>query len=66
MTSTQLDRRADRAEEVLNWRYEQLLQAGYQPRKARLLSLRSDVDLHLAVELVQRGCSHELALLILL
>jgi hypothetical protein len=48
------------------WRAEQLEHAGYDPHDAANLARRSDVDLHVAVELVGRGCSAELALRILL
>jgi hypothetical protein len=51
---------------VVGWRLEQLLQAGYEPWNARLLSRRRDVDLHQAIELIERGCAQDLALAILL
>lgn len=65
MNLTEIERR-DAEEEILSWRFEQLLGVGYERRQARVLSRRLDVDLHHAVDLVRRGCSHELALLILL
>ena len=65
MNLTEIERR-DAEEEILSWRFEQLLRVGYERRQARVLSRRLDVDLHHAVDLVRRGCSHELALLILL
>jgi hypothetical protein len=52
-------------ERVERWRAEELERAGFQPDAAFELALRSDVDLHAAVELVERGCSPELALQIL-
>ena len=48
------------------WRTEQLEHAGYGSQDAAKLARRPDVDLHVAVELVRRGCSAELALRILL
>jgi ABC-type phosphate/phosphonate transport system substrate-binding protein len=48
------------------WRAEQLEFAGYGPRAAAELARRLDVDLHLAVDLVKRGCPADLALRILL
>jgi len=54
------------AEPVHRWRLEQLLAAGYPPRDAEMLSERADVDLHLAVCLVEAGCPVETALRILL
>jgi hypothetical protein len=66
MTAAQLEQRHVTEDEVLEWRFEQLVQVGYDRRHARLLSRRRDIDLHQAVELMQRGCPHELALSILL
>jgi hypothetical protein len=66
MTAAQLEQHRAKTEAVLGWRFEQLVQVGYEPRKARLLSRRLDVDLHQAIDLVRRGCPHELALSILL
>ena len=53
-------------EEILDWRFEQLLRVGYDRDQARIVSRRLDVDLHQAVDLIRSGCSCELALLILL
>ena len=65
MNLTEIERR-DAEEEIVSWRFEQLLRVGYERRQARVLSRRLEVDLHHAVDLVRRGCSYELALLILL
>jgi hypothetical protein len=54
------------AERIERWRYEALLRAGYEPSAARRIAERQDVDLHHAVELLERGCSPELAAAILL
>jgi hypothetical protein len=51
---------------VAAWRAEQLEMAGYGAQAAAELSLRHDVDLHRAVDLLARGCAQELALQILL
>jgi hypothetical protein len=48
------------------WRARQLEHAGYRPDDAAKLARRPDVDLHLAVDLVKRGCPAKLALKILL
>lgn len=48
------------------WRSEELERAGYSTRAAGRLAARQDVDLHLAVQLLKRGCPPELALKILL
>lgn len=50
---------------VVAWRFESLCAAGFGEREALELSLRRDVDLHLALRLVERGCDHETALRIL-
>jgi len=54
------------AERVERWREEELERAGYAPGVAHELALRPEIDLHIAVDLLQRGCSEELALEILL
>ena len=52
-------------ERVERWRAQELERAGYDAEAACELALRSDVDLHAAVALVERGCPPELALQIL-
>ena len=51
---------------VENWRHEALERAGFDPESALVLAASHDVDLHAAVSLLERGCSVELALQILL
>ena len=51
---------------VERWRADELERAGYGAEQARKLAARHDVDLHWAIELLNRGCSPELALQILL
>ena len=53
-------------ERIERWRAEELERAGFEPRAAGRLAVRHDVDLHTAVDLLERGCSQELALKILL
>ena len=53
-------------ERVASWRYEQLLRAGYDETAALVLADLVHVDLHLAVDLVRRGCASDTALRILL
>ena len=53
-------------ERIERWRAEELERAGYEPRAAGRLAVRHDVDLHTAVELLERGCPPDLALRILL
>jgi hypothetical protein len=51
---------------IERWRHEALWRAGYDAEAAVVLAASHDVDLHLAVSLLDRGCSQELALQILL
>lgn len=53
-------------ERIERWRLEMLERAGYSRDAAEELASRHDVDLHAAIELVERGCSHDIALRILL
>jgi hypothetical protein len=53
-------------EKVQRWRAEALERAGYDPTTAAVLAERTDVDLHAATALIERGCTPELALRILL
>jgi hypothetical protein len=54
------------SDRVEHWRHSELERAGYDPESAIVLAASHDVDLHLAVDLLNRGCSVELALQILL
>jgi hypothetical protein len=49
-----------------NWRLEQLFKAGYDPHSAEIIARRPDINLHKAVEIVQKGCSVDVAMRILL
>jgi hypothetical protein len=53
--------RSTEQELVERWRAEELERAGYSEDVAAELAMRSDVDLHRAIELVARGCTPELA-----
>lgn len=55
----------DEAERVLLWRITRLVDAGYCAECAVELGCAT-VDLHTAVDLLERGCPAELALRILL
>lgn len=48
------------------WRTDALERAGFGIKLAHELAARPEVDLHLAVDLVENGCSPELAARILL
>lgn len=51
---------------VVSWREEQLRIAGYPSEEALVLAERKDVDLHVALDLLEQGCDVRTALLILL
>jgi len=53
-------------EAVLRWRFEALVEAGYDPGSALILASHIEVDLHEAANLVARGCSPETAMRICL
>jgi hypothetical protein len=53
-------------ERIERWRAEELERAGYEPRAAGRLAVRHEVDLHTAIDLLERGCPQDLALKILL
>jgi hypothetical protein len=53
-------------ERIFFWRFDALLKVGYSSRVAFKLALRSDVDLHRAVELRARGCPETTTVRILL
>jgi hypothetical protein len=65
VTETQLQEREAAQEEILSWRLEQLKLAGYRRAEAEELAGRSDIDLHVATDLVRKGCPPELAVAIL-
>ena len=52
-------------ERVLRWRWEELRRAGFGFKDSLLLAVSLDVDLHLATELLARGCPADTALRIL-
>jgi hypothetical protein len=54
------------AENVLRWRFEELVRAGYGAEAAVVVASHVDVDLHAATELIRHGCPVETALRILL
>jgi hypothetical protein len=66
-TAAELDLELDaETERVLLWREEELERVGYGRETARDLAERTYVDLHLAMDLLQRGCPAETAVRILL
>ena len=66
MSLAELDIEFDtESERVMLWRTEEMERAGYAPAEARELAERMYVDLHLAIELVRKGCPAETAVRIL-
>jgi hypothetical protein len=67
MSATELDVYEEtEGERIQRWRAKELERAGYDEPDAAELAGRTDVDLHLAVELLERGCPPKTALRILL
>jgi hypothetical protein len=67
MASTDLQTYVEtESERIERWRAEELERAGYEPRSAAKIAVRPDIDLHLAIDLLARGCPPDLALKILL
>jgi hypothetical protein len=65
MPTAETNVRPTEQELVEQWRAEALEKAGYPDTVAAELAMRADVDLHRAVELLERGCTPELAAQIL-
>jgi hypothetical protein len=66
MTAAQaqvVDHELDR---IQGWRLEELERAGYAPDDAAAIARRHDIDLHLAVGLLEKGCDPALAVKIVL
>lgn len=53
-------------ERVIRWRVEQLAKVGYSWPAAMVVAANTQIDLHLAVDLVHRGCRPDVAVRILL
>jgi len=66
MTTAEIVQQETEEQRIERWRTEVLQRAGYDADGAEQLARRTDVDLHWAVELVERGCPPALALEILL
>jgi hypothetical protein len=56
----------DKELQVINWRREQLVRAGYDAADATAIAFEMGIDLHAAVELRRRGCPSGTAVSILL
>jgi hypothetical protein len=66
MAATELNIVETESEKVERWRAEELEKIGYDMISAHELATRPEVDLHLAIRLVENGCPVPLALEILL
>ena len=67
MTTSQFEQLGkSEARQILSWRFEQLLHAGYPRADAQALADSIEVDLHLACRLARSGCPAATALRILL
>ena len=67
MAAAELQERPDvEIELVEQWRAQSLARVGYDLESAAVLAATHEVDLHYAMSLLERGCTVELALQILL
>ena len=66
MTVAEIETHETEDGRVVRWRLETLVRAGYPETDALLLAELTLVDLHLATDLLRRGCSPDTALRILL
>ena len=66
MAATETVAESEEQDRLIAWRREELERAGYDKRAALALALETSVDLHLAVDLLRRGCPQQTALRILL
>lgn len=58
--------RTDEEEQIVAWRYRQLVAAGSDKHHAQIISERTDVSLHKAIDLLEHECSPTLMVAILL
>jgi hypothetical protein len=66
MTAAQFEQLEEtEAVEVLRWRFDVLIRAGFDIEQAAVLAANVEIDLHAAEGLVRRGCPADLALRIL-
>ena len=66
MAAAELKTNETERERIERWRAEELQRAGFRPVLADRLAALHDVDLHLAVDLLKKGCPDEMAIRILL
>jgi hypothetical protein len=66
MSAATLAEKVTAGDPVRRWRLQRLVRAGYDPCDSLVLSKQPEIDLHLAIDLVKRGCSTRTAVRILL
>jgi hypothetical protein len=66
MSAATLAEKVTDGDPVRRWRLQRLVRAGYDPGDALVLSGQPEIDLHVAIDLVKRGCSPRTAVRILL
>ena len=67
MTAAQFEAlQVSEVDAVRRWRFDELVRAGYEDDDAMELAFHLDVDLHLATNLVRRGCPSSTAVRIAL
>jgi hypothetical protein len=64
--ATELHPTETEQQRIERWRADMLERAGWSAEQAAELASRQDVDLHTAIELIENGCSADVALRILL
>jgi hypothetical protein len=66
MTAAQFEAlQVDEAADVLAWRFDLLCRGGFDIESAAVVASNVEVDLHDALELVDRGCEPQTAIRIL-
>lgn len=66
MATTSYERPPSEEDEIVRWRFDELVRAGYTWGSALQLAKHGDVDLHVAERLLRDGCPPGTALRILL
>jgi len=66
MSAATLAEKVTAGDAVRRWRLQELVRAGYEPCDALVLSGQPELDLHIAIDLVKRGCPPRTAVRILL
>lgn len=67
MTAAQFEQLEDEvAVEVLRWRFDVLMRSGFDMEQSATIAANVEIDLHLAADLLARGCPTDTALRILL